>query len=177
MPRIITPKGNNFLRHEYKLRFFSLLFFGSSVVLMIHISLSVSSYILLNAHENTHINQDDAAQIEANQKFEYFIKTLDDADKLSRSVIVNKNDTYIEIFEKINSHKSFDVEINVFEIFFNKDQTEITIRGVSETRQSLVEFAERMRNDSSFKDFEIPFETLTRQRDIPFDVTFTYYEN
>lgn len=177
MPRITTPKSNTFLRREYKLRFFSVFFMGIAIILAVHVSLALSSYMLLSAYEKTYSNQDDEDQIKANQKREQFVTFLDEAESLSTHIISEQQDSYSEIFETINMSKPDTVELNVFEIFFEEEGTQITLRGVAQTRQGLVDFGENMKRKPSFRDFVIPFETLTRQSDLPFDITFTYYEN
>ena len=177
MPRIITTKANAFLRREYKLRFFSVFFFGVSIILTIHVSLALSSYMLLSAYENTHTNQNDEEQVSANQKREDFITILNETESLSEKIILKNQNSYSDIFESINTFKPASVELNVFEVFFDKEETQITLRGIAQTRQGLVDFGENMKRNNSFRDFVIPFETLTRQNDLPFDITFTYYEN
>lgn len=177
MPRITTTKANTFLRREYKLRFFSVFFIGVSIILAIHVSLALSSYMLLSAYEKTYTNQDDEEQIKANQKREQLTLLLDETESLGAQIILQQQDSYSDIFETITVLKPDTVELNVFEVFFVDKEIEITLRGVAQTRQGLVNFGENMKKDTSFRDFVIPFETLTRQSDLPFDITFTYYEN
>ena len=144
MSRIISPELNKKLRIEYKLRFFTLLFFLISIAILINIALVASSYVLLYMYEKTYTEPVSPKKIEEISMNEEFTKKVSQVHALGQKVI-------------------FD--------------TKITLRGIAYTRDSLIEFENKIKQDTSFKDFSIPIDAFTKQKDISFSVTFTYHEN
>lgn len=177
MTRIITPEINKKVKKEYTLRFFSVLFFVLTVVMCVHILLALSSYVLLSSYEKIYQQELGATDSEVVKQNEEFFVRSTKLYELAKQVPDISRTSAFDIFEKIQDYKTNQIAITVFETYVENKETKITLRGMADSREALLAFNDRMRSESSFVDFNIPLETLTKQRDIAFDVTFTYYEN
>jgi hypothetical protein len=68
------------------------------------------------------------------------------------------------------------VVIDAIELGRSGDQITVSLRGSSASREGLLAFEERVLANTRFKGFSLPIETLAKQSDISFNVTFTYNE-
>lgn len=177
MTRLITLELNKKLKKEYRLRFLSTLFFSLGLVFFIHMILALSSYILLNMYEKIYQKSLQADNGEALKQYEDFVARTSNIITLSKKIPKQATVSATDIFEKIQTHGSNQISFNVFELQIAEDKKNITIRGAATTRDALIEFNDKMKTENAFSDFAIPLETLTKQRDISFEVTFTYNEN
>jgi hypothetical protein len=172
--RIIPEQLNKKLKKEYKMRFFTLLFFCFSISILIILALMSSSYLLLHLYEKAYVKQSPSSDVQALELFQKNIQKINSLYQLSSKVI--ETDTFgpIDISRMVFEYSNDFLKISSIEI--SRD-SKITIRGAATTRESLIDFENKMKSNSIFRDFTIPVETLTKQRDIGFGITFTYYEN
>lgn len=176
MTRIITPETNVGLKKEYTIRFFTLLFFVLTLVICTHIILGISSYFLLTNYEEIYKNNLNNANTEIVQQNKYVIEQNTLLSGLIKKIPNTAPTSSFEAYETIKKYAGADVLISAYEFFPEGKETKITIRGTSISRDALISFENLMRKDPQFKDFKIPLETLTKQKDIAFNATFTYYE-
>lgn len=178
MTRIITPELNKKLKKEYTLRFFIILFFSIAIVFLIHIAFAASSYLLLSSYENLY--QDKLAK-DNNDIFKQnkeFISSVNMLDTLSNQLEFNREYVSpINTFDTIRQYAGSSILIKAFEMYEDKKEIKITMRAIAKTREDLLVFDSKMKTNTTFSDFIIPIDTFAKQKDIPFDVTFTYYEN
>ena len=174
MTRIIPEESNRFLKKEYRLRFFTTLFFTLSVVILINLTFVSSSYLLLHLYEKAYMTNSSNTNNESVKLNEQIKQKTEELHALSRKIELSEKKTSIQIADDLLSHVRNNVSIQALEVM--GDST-MTIRGLATTRQDLIDFQDRVIRDPMFKDFSIPIEMLARQRDIAFNVTFTYYEN
>lgn len=178
MTRIILEELNKKLKKEYKLRFFSVLFFTMTIVLLINISLISSSYLLLSSYEKSYTS--DSSYLENEQK----LKTREELNQKTFQVytliekIPQKTSAIdAKILELVFGYAENLIKLESIELLSEDTSVKISVRGTSLTREDLLQFQEVIKKDSRFTDFNIPVETLAKQTDVSFNVTFIYYEN
>lgn len=178
MARIIPLELNKKLRKEYRLRFFSLLFLMLAIVSAINIMLMSSSYVLLSLYENiyTKENSNSNKDSEIVKENENRLIKLNQVFELSKKIPEKEKFTNIDTTKKLFEYAGSDTSIDSIEFLSEEEKTKITMRGMSKTRDSLLLFEEKIKNDNSFKDFSLPIETITKQKDVIFNVTFTHYD-
>lgn len=178
MPRIISPELNKKLRREYRLRFLSILFFVCSFAIITSILLLSSSYLLLSLYEKAYSSESATREGEAVTKLnENFNKKVNQVHALVQKLPIKNQVADIEIANLLFAYANEGVKLETIEISPDAGKTLVTIRGNALTRDTLLQFRDRINNDSKFKDFVIPIESLTRQKDVSFNVNFTYHEN
>lgn len=178
MTRIIPKDINKKLQHEYRIRFYSLFLLLISLVIFITLSLVASSYVLLYLYEKAYAVQSvDEKNKEAVQIREEFHSKLNDVYLLSNTLPTASSTPHIDIVSEIYVQAENLVFIRSIEIGDISQPSSITVRGISSTRENLVTFKNNMKQNSVFKDFDIPVEILAQQKDISFNVTFTYAQN
>jgi hypothetical protein len=177
MTRIITPEINKKVKKEYSIRFFSIFFFMLSSVLCIFIIFTLSSYVLLTNYEQIYQTKLENTNGEIVVQNKNFIDRVSKLFTLTHKVPQINSISYFSIFEEIEGYTNNQVVISAFEIYSEEQEKKITIRGVAESREALLVFDSNIKSSKKFKDFEIPLDVLAKQRDISFNITFTYYEN
>ena len=179
MSRIISLELNKKLRKEYRLRFFSLLFFMISIVSLANIAMMISSYVLLSLYENIYTNEknSESKKVEVLKDNENLDLKISQVYALSQKIPLKVNLIDTNIAKDVLDYAGQNISINSIEILPGQDSSKVTIRGLASTRDSLLHFQEVIKNDLSIKDFVIPIETMTKQKDIVFNVTFTHHEN
>lgn len=173
--RIIPEELNKKIKREYKLRFLTVLFWVINIVLVITIALMSSSYLLIHLYEKAYVNKNteqDARAIALENVIHEKIKNL---YKVSKKIPSDQaTSSALDISNKIFSYAGSGITIQSLEVL---EGNTITLRGLAENRDSLLLFESKIKADGSFVDFAIPIESLARQKDIGFSVTFTYHEN
>lgn len=178
MTRIISEELNKKLKREYKLRFFSVLFFSLSLVLMINMFLISPSYLLLSLYEKAYISNNYASGHENKAKTLIdFNKKLSQVYALALKVPQNTKGIDTNIVQILFTYAGSDINLNSIELLHEDVSTKVTITGVATTRDLLLKFQNAIKQDARFADFNIPIETLAKQKDLNFNVTFNYHEN
>lgn len=178
MPRIIPLELNIKLRREYRVRFFSLLFFNISIAAFATLGLMTSSYFLLSLYEKTYANEGGDKKNEEVSKLNTLFNTkVDQVHSLSKKIPTKDNYANMHIADLLFEYTNSNVQLSSIEILPQTNVSHVTVRGSALTRDSLIEFQNNINKDNSFKDFTIPIESLTKQKNISFDVNFIYHEN
>lgn len=178
MPRIISKELNNKLRQEYRLRFFALLFITLFAVIIINILLVSSSYLLLTLYEKAYTTSDSFKRNdELSQINKNFNTKLAQVYSLTKKIPVQSNDLAIKVSTILFEYANKGIDLNAIEIVQTTNVSNITLRGVALTREDALLFQDKIKQDVRFKDFSIPIESLTKQRDISLNANFTYHEN
>jgi Tfp pilus assembly protein PilN len=174
MTRIIPEEINKILRKEYRLRFFTVLFFTISLIIIVNLTFVSSSYLLLYLYEKAYTTNTSNTNNESIKLNEEVKQKTEELYVLSRKIELSEKKTSTQVASDLFAYVQEGVLIQTLEIM---EDSSITIRGTASTRQALIDFQDRLKQDPMFKDFSIPIETLARQKDVAFNVTFTYYEN
>lgn len=178
MTRIISEELNKKLKREYKLRFFSILFFSLSFILVINIFLVSPSYLLLSLYEKAYTLNNYSSDHENKTKMlDEFNKKLLQVYELSRKVPQNTKGVNTNITHILFDYAGGAITLNSIELLDETASTKVTIRGLATTRDLLLQFQNVIKQDTRFADFNIPIETLAKQKDLNFNVTFNYHEN
>ncbi len=176
MPRITTKKSNKDLRREYRLRFLTALFLAIVFAVLVTVILMLPSYTLLNVYEKSY-TQPPTGKEESNvqqMNFQYNQK-LEGVSELS-SEVRNQESVHLKIIEKLNSYTNNTILFNTVELGGSEQETSVILRGIANTREDLLAFESNVKGDTSFEGFKIPIDTLTKQKDISFNVSFIYHE-
>lgn len=178
MSRIIPNELNKKIRREYRLRFFSVLFFTLAIIIFINIFLVSSSYLLLFLYERAYTQNNSLKTNEEVVKIkEQFILKVLQVDALARKIPSQANGVKINSIDTLFSYINTGIDIQAVEIVSSSQDSKITLRGTAATRDALLQFQDKINKNPSFKDFSIPIDLLAKQKDISFNVTFTYHEN
>ena len=174
MTRIIPTELNKKIKREYALRFLSAFFFLASFVMLINISLVSSSYLLLHLYEKAYIQNTSSSENESALKLREDInEKTEKLFYLANSYIEKKEVEQLTISSKLFELAGDTVSIQAIEI----NDTEIILRGSTKNRDDLLVFQNKMKQQDMFKNFEIPIEVLAKQRDLSFNVNFSYVKN
>ena len=173
MTRIIPEELNKILKKEYKLRFFTLLFFLIAFAICANVIFVSSSYLLLHLYEKAYATNisNNSETLKLNEELE---KKITNLHALSRKIDASKKSSSVQVVDTLFSYTKTGVSIQAVEIL---EDSKITIRGVADTRQDLISLQNSLQKTAMFKDFSVPVESLARQKEVAFNVTFTYYEN
>lgn len=174
MTRIIPEEANKVLKKEYTLRFFSVLFFALFVVICLSLAFVSSTYLLLYLYEKAYVTNNSNAKNETTQLYQQVTQKTEDLYLLSSKITVDKKMSAVDVAQKIFENRGEGITIQSIEML---SDSKITLRGVANTRDDILSFQNRMQQNPMFKDFSIPVESLARQKDVSFNLTFTYYEN
>jgi hypothetical protein len=177
MTRIISLELNKKLRREYRMRFASVFFITVAIAIFVNIFLVSSSYLLLTLYERAYILNNSSKQSEEMNKIrEQFNTQVNQVHLLSKKIPSDTKVVDIETARKLFGYVNEGVVITAMEIEPKEKNPQITLRGTSTTRDALLTFQDTVKQDALFKDFSIPIESLTKQKDISFNVSFIYYE-
>ena len=174
MTRIIPEQLNKTLKKEYTLRFFSVLFFVLFLVIFLSLTFVSSTYLLLHLYEKAYVKNGSNTSNETTQLYQQVTQKTEDLYALSSKITIDKKISTVDVAQKIFEKGGEGITIQSIEML---SDSKITLRGVANTREGILAFQNRMQQDPMFKDFSIPVESLARQKDVSFNLTFTYYEN
>lgn len=173
MPRIISDTHNKKIKLEYKLRFFSVLFFWLGIALFLNLIFISSSYLFLVLYEKAYALAPSTNE-ETTQKNNEVKNSLNQVHALSQKIVTDPDTPFVEMTNRLLEYAGTEVALASIEI--TKDST-ITLRATALNREDVLSFEKKLKADPAFKDFSVPIESLARQKDISIQVTFTYYEN
>jgi len=176
MSRIITDESNKKLRREYRLRFLSTLFFALAGVIVINVLLVSSSYLLLTLYERAYTTESSSNE-EVSKMNEQFALKVAQVHALSQKIPSQADTVNMGVANLLFGYVRDGIAIQAIEIISVEDVSNITLRGTATTRDVLLQFQNTIKSNPSFQDFSIPIESLAKQKDISFNVTFTYHEN
>jgi len=174
MTRIIPPELNKKLKKEYRLRFFSIMFFIVTIIIFVNISLVSSSYLLLHLYEKAYAQNMKTTNNEESIKMKEMLNNkIDNLYYLSKAYVQNGEIDQLHVSTKIFELASTDIEIESIDIIDNA----VTLRGKANTRDSMLVFQRKMKEEKTFENFDVPIEVLAKQKDIFFNINFTYVKN
>lgn len=174
MTRLIPEEINKELKKEYQFRFFTLLSFALSIVILTSLAFVSSSYLLLYLYEKAYVTNNSNSNNESVLFREQLAKKVEELHTLSAKVQSFDSKNNLNNIEGLFTNDANGISIQALEM---TDASQITLRGIADTRENLLTFQNTMKQNPVFKDFSIPIESLARQKDVSFNVTFTYYEN
>lgn len=171
--RIIPEELNRKLKREYRLRFLTMLFVSVSISIVVTTALVSSSYLLLHLYKKAYvkegtqiINEVDGIKQEVEQKTKGLYQLL--------KKISGKDQDFVFITQKIFDNAGSLVTIQSLEIL---SDNQIVLRVFSPNRSALLSFEKKMKEDTDFKNFIVPVESLARQENINVSINFTYDKN
>ncbi len=174
MTRILPPEINKKLKKEYFLRFTSVFFLLIGIIIFINISLVSSSYLLLYLYEKAYVeNIKTTNNEESIKKREELNKKIDSLYYLSKAYSEKTELDQLKISSKIFELANKGIQIESIEII---DST-ITLRGRADTRDNMLLFQNKMKEEKIFENFDVPIEVLAKQKDISFNINFIYVKN
>lgn len=176
MPRILTTRSNKILKREYRLRFFVALLVTTLCALTLFGVALIPSYVLLDSYEAAYTSANFAKEHEEVERLnkEYSSK-LAVTHELSQKVSIAKSG-HMSVLDTVFLYGGEGIRLNSIEVSGTAPIT-VSIRGEAATRSALLALDERFGRDRRFTGFDLPIDTLTKQTQIPFNVTFTYNEN
>lgn len=178
MTRIILKELNKKLKREYKLRFFSVLMFCLSFVFIFNVFFVSPSYLLLYLYEKAYLLNDYSLGGEKKSKiFDDFNKKISQVYELAKKVPLKNQTIDTNIAQILFVYSEDLVDLESIELLPEDLTTKVSIRGFAETRDSLIQFQDIIRKDNRFTNFDIPIETLAKQKDLNFNIIFNYDEN
>lgn len=175
MPRIITQESNKRLKSEYRLRFATVLFSMLAVATLVGGILLIPSYVLLGSYQEAYARPEVEGSREVERLNQEYVSKLNQTHDLSGRVLQGSS-SYLDVMDILFSYSQGGVSIDAVDLSSVESSVAITLRGTSATREDLLSFEKSVTADKRFKGFALPLETLTKQFDIPFSVTFTYDE-
>lgn len=174
MTRIIPPELNKKLKKEYQLRFFSITFFVITIIIFVNISLVSSSYFLLYLYEKAYVENVKTMNNEESIKMKEVLNNkIDNLYYLSKSYVQKGEISQLRVSTKIFELAGANIEIESIDIIENT----ITLRGSADTRDSMLIFQRKIKDEKMFEGFDVPIEVLAKQKDISFNINFTYVKN
>lgn len=178
MSRIITDESNKKLHREYRLRFLSMLFFILTGVIVINVLLISTSYLLLTLYERAYTTESSSERDnEVSKMNQEFALKVTQVHALSQKIPSQTGTVNMNVAHLLFGYVREGIGIQAIEILPTDDVSNITLRGTATTRDVLLQFQNAIKQNPSFQDFSIPIESLAKQKDISFNVTFTYHEN
>jgi hypothetical protein len=133
-----------------------------------------STYLLLHLYEKAYVKNSSNTANETTQLYQQVVQKTEDLYQLSSKITIDKKINTVDVAQKVFEKGGEGITIQSIEML---SDSKITLRGVANTREDILVFQSRMQQDPMFKDFLIPIESLARQKDVSFNLTFTYYEN
>lgn len=169
MANLIPPYAKKGVVIEYWIRVVSVWLFLLSAVALAVAALNVPSYILIQSQKQVY--QDMFA--DANDKSEVFtkieheiIRTNDIARLLALTDDGELLHAYVPHIESLANDR---VRIDSFDFTLEAGKpSAITISGIAEDRESLVNLSDTLEADDYFVSADIPLSNLAKDKDIPF---------
>lgn len=118
------------------------------------------------------------SEIEKADQFER-IKNYDNQfnqanERIKQIAAIDKAQLYwSKIFEKISQLIPAGIEVRTL----TTDQYAVTIVGLSDTRDNLIEFKSKLEENACFSDIVLPLSNLVDKADVDFKITFNVKEN
>jgi hypothetical protein len=136
----------------------------------------IPSYTLLSIYDKTY-SQAEPSKEESNLQQMNFQRDqkLDGVHELA-SEVRQEDSTYLDVIQKLNSYKGVSIQFNAIELSGGNTELNITLRGQAFDREALLAFESRIQADDSFQGFQVPIDSLTKQQDIAFNISFTHHE-
>lgn len=175
MPRIIAQESNKKLKGEYRLRFATVLFSMLTVAVVITGVLLIPTYVLLDIYHKAYTRPELDGSSEVEQLNVEYMSKLNETHQLSERVMQGDS-VYLDVMDTLFSYAQGGVSIDAIDLSRSEESVAITLRGMSATRDDLLTLERSVLANKKFKGFALPLETLTKQSDIQFNVTFTYNE-
>lgn len=151
-----------------RIAFISLVIIGSMAIILV-----VSKYIIQSDLKN--ITEQKNTIIENNKGLNSEIQNYNnELKKLSEIQRTSKN--FSEIIIQINELIPSGITLNYLGIDqIDENTLDIKIKGISDTRDTLVKFKDSLNSKDLFKKIELPLSSLLKQGDIEFDITTKLY--
>lgn len=179
MSRILPEKIKKTLKREYNLRFFTILSFIFSLIIVLTLIFISPSYLLLHLYEKAYEVNGSATRVaEVTQMQEGRNNKINDLNSLSAKIPTNNEEIYAKVSNLLINETQDYVSVDALELTpIASGKLKIVLRGGSTTRENLMTFESVINKNNSFKNFSIPIEVLAKQKDISFNLTFEYHEN
>lgn len=161
------------LRTEYILRFFSVLFVFTSVVMVSAIIFLFPSYFISQLDEKTAL--DKVKIIRQSSETDEIVQINIELKVVQQKLgVLSKSDETVSISELTNaiiSHAK-GITINGFSYAKSKDNGAwvISISGIANKREDLRAFEQNLEKDENFSEVELPVSNLAKDRDINFNI-------
>jgi hypothetical protein len=178
MSNLVPQFAKKKITTEYWLRVLTAWFFLWGTALLVGTVLLFPVYIFTSIQIG--VNAESAASAEESvESFESAAADLRKASLQARSVIEDGRRTkvheYVALFA---AQEGNGVEIT--SIGFSQNESgpgPITVRGTADSREALAAFRERLLNEASIAEANLPISNLARDRDIDFDITVIMANN
>ncbi len=83
----------------------------------------------------------------------------------------SENKSLTSVIERILAQKNDTIKIQTISLRRNKEKGSITIGGTAGSRDALVAFSKRLQGEPSFAGINLPVGSLTKNKDIPFNIS------
>ena len=137
--------------------------------------LMIPTYVLLGSYQEAYSRPEIDGSREVERLNEEYTNKLTQTHDLSARVM-QSDSLYLDVMDTLFSYAQGGVTIEAVDLTRVDSSIAITLRGTSATRDDLLSFEKSVLANKKFKGFVLPLETLTKQSDILFNVTFTYDE-
>ena len=168
MLQLILPETKKAIKREYTLRFFAILCFLLSGVILLWIIASIPSYLSSESTEAVLAKQaeqiENSKQARARNDYETRVKALQ-----AKTVLLKPTQTaYIEILRQISGLQAGGVQISQIVVGSGDQKSVVNLQGIAATRDSLRFLTDAINSSSFFEAVEIPYSSFTKETNLPF---------
>lgn len=171
MLNLLLKEQKHNIKKEYVIRLIYAFLILLSVVLLLWSVSIIPSFVSVQIEKKIFKPQQDilkqVSTLENGGSYDDYIK------ELNNKITLLAEPEYIvsDLVREIVSRQVRSVRLNIIEFVKNGDKAQVNISGVSNTRESLVEFSNLLEESEQFESVEVPFSSFARNVDIPFTVT------
>lgn len=180
MLKFLLSSERHQLRREYKFRLLNV-FLVCLLVLMIIISVSLfAPYTIVYLEKNLVSSEIDAIKssdvAKRRDAFERDYKHLVTEYRIFSQEFLIPSD-FFDILLKDKPAEVMISNYNFSRIDGEKLRVKIELRGIAQTRNSLVQYVNLLKQNKIFSKVEMPISSLTRESDIPFSISIETADN
>jgi len=174
MSNLLPENLRDKIKKEYKLRLVIV-----SIIIVIIIQISLIIFMIPSWLSSFYKEKDFSLK---NEEMSQFLSTLDIASTTSYIKLVNTKLATIDksldypklvpIIDNVLSKKTSGIKIDGIYFTVNSENTAVlNINGIGSTRESIVSFAEKLRETSYFKNVNLPISNLAKDKNIDFAIS------
>lgn len=172
MTTILLEKNKKDLRKSYVNEFLTKLFFSLSFIIIIWLILEGAVWGSILLEENSLSRQAKQEQKTEREKIlDEYKKEITELKNLNKKFSIQKK-SGSEIINYLYTQKPKDINFSSIQITKEDNHSKINISGLASNRESLLTFTKLLEQNKYVEDFNFPISNLTKNFDIPFNITF-----
>lgn len=170
MLRLLLENDRKNIRREYHLRFLNVALLLFSVVLFVWIVSMVPAFINIFSEEKVLSSQRGSTETTELLRDREVLENKFSEVRQRLNILDTEQYVVTDLIREVVSKQVRSVKLNNITFGGKEEKPFMELQGISNNRESLVEFSRELESSEYFVSVDVPFSNFTRDVDIPFTI-------